>query len=100
MAFAAALLVPVDVRQEPMDQQQLHQEYPGSVPRAVLHPAAVGLLIAPVIVIIVVGVVVGLAAAGLFRGRRGNRAEGSQAAPPATGAQRRRAGRVWRTGAA
>jgi hypothetical protein len=71
MAFAAALLVPVDVRQEPMDPQQLHQEYPGSVPRAVLHPAAVGLLIALVIVIIVVGVVVGLAAAGVIQGSSG-----------------------------
>jgi hypothetical protein len=71
MAFAAALLVPVDVRQEPVDPQQLQQEYPGSVPRMVLHPAAVGLLIALVIAIIVVGVVVGLAAAGVIQGSSG-----------------------------
>jgi hypothetical protein len=71
MAFAAALLVPVEVRQEWMDPQQLKQEYPGSVPWVVSNPTAAGLLIALVIVIIVVGVVVGLAASGVIQSSSG-----------------------------
>jgi hypothetical protein len=66
MAFAAAVLVPVDVRQDHLDPQQMKQEYPGSVPWVVSNPAAAGLVIALVIVIIVVGVVVGLAVAGVI----------------------------------
>jgi hypothetical protein len=71
MAFAAALLVPVDVRQERLDPQQLSQDYPGSAPWGARHPAAVGLLIALVIIVIVVGVVVGLAAAGVIHASSG-----------------------------
>jgi hypothetical protein len=67
-AFASALLVPVDVGQDPLDPRQLNQEYPGSVPWIAVHPAAGGLLIALVIVIVVVAVVVGLAAAGVIAG--------------------------------
>jgi hypothetical protein len=71
LAFAAALLVYVDVREEPVEPQQLKREYPGSVPWVVSNPAAAGLLIALVIVIIVVGVVVGLAATGVIQGSSG-----------------------------
>jgi hypothetical protein len=71
MAFAAALQVPVDVRQERLDPQQLSQDYPGSAPWGARHPAAAGLLIALVIIVIVVGVVVGLAAAGVIHASSG-----------------------------
>ena len=71
LAFAAALLVPVDVRPEPVEPQQLKREYPGSVPWVVSNPAAAGLVIALVIVIIVVGVVVALAATGVIQGSSG-----------------------------
>jgi len=70
-AFAAALPVPVDVRNERQELAQLSQDYPGSVPWAWSHPAALGLLIALVIVVIVVGVVVGLAAGGVISSSSG-----------------------------
>jgi hypothetical protein len=67
LAFAAALLVPVDVREDRMELEEITAQYPGSVPWWWLHPAALGLLIALVIVLIVVGVVVGLAAGGVIQ---------------------------------
>lgn len=71
LAFAAALLVPVDVPPQRMELYQLAQQYPGSVSGLTRHPAAYGLLIAVIIVIIVVGVVVGLAVAGVISGSSG-----------------------------
>jgi hypothetical protein len=70
-AFAAALQVPVDVRNDRQELAQLSQDYPGSVPWAWSHPAVLGLLIALVIVVIVVGVVVGLAAGGVISSSSG-----------------------------
>jgi hypothetical protein len=71
LAFAAALMVPVDVRADRMELEELTQRYPGSVPWWWMHPAVLGLLIALVIVLIVVGVVVGLAVGGVIQSSSG-----------------------------
>jgi len=71
LAFAAALMVPVDVREDRMELEELTHEYPGSVPWWWMHPAVLGLLIALVIVLVVVGVVVGLAASGVIQSSSG-----------------------------
>jgi hypothetical protein len=67
LAFTAALMVPVDVRDDRMELEELTRQYPGSVPWWWMHPAVLGLLIALVIVLIVVGVVVGLAVGGVIQ---------------------------------